>query len=94
MKWTGWLWAVLLFYNAFVFALMGADKKKAARGRRRVSERALLWCAALGGGLGGVLGMRLFRHKTRHLKFQILMPVFCVAQLGLLFLLYVLAPAW
>lgn len=93
MQWINWLWAMLLFYNIFVFALMGADKRKAVKGRRRVRERTLLWCAALGGGLGGVLGMCLFRHKTQHLKFQILMPVFFIAQLGLLFLLYVLALA-
>ena len=47
----------------------------------------------MGGSLGGILGMLLFRHKTLHLKFRVLPVVFLGAQAGVLFWLY-LAPPW
>ena len=57
------------------FALCGLDKWKAQHGRWRVPERVLFGISFLGGGLGFFLGMRLFRHKTRHLSFNILIPL-------------------
>ena len=73
------LWQLLALYLATVnlaaFALMGADKRRARRGRWRISEKALFLPALFGGALGGLLGMRLFRHKTRHLSFNILIPL-------------------
>ena len=53
------------------FCLMGADKRFARRGARRVPERRLFFFALFGGGLGGLLGMYTFRHKTRHWYFVV-----------------------
>ena len=55
--------------------LMGIDKGRARRKAWRIPERTLLLIAFLGGGLGTLLGMYIFRHKTRHMKFQILVPI-------------------
>lgn len=63
----GWY---LLAVNLAAFILMGADKARARRGSWRISEKALFLPALLGGALGGTLGMRAFRHKTRHWYFR------------------------
>ena len=62
------LWACL---NGFVFLLYGLDKLKAKRNKWRVPERTLLLFTWLMGGVGAFAGMRVFRHKTKHLSFQI-----------------------
>jgi uncharacterized membrane protein YsdA (DUF1294 family) len=66
-------------------ALCWVDKRAAHRGRRRVPERRLLALALCGGGAGLWLGMRLFRHKTRHVRFVIAAPLAAVLQLAGLF---------
>ena len=52
-----------------LFCLMGADKRLAKAGARRVPEKRLFTFAVLGGGVGGLLGMYCFRHKTKHWYF-------------------------
>lgn len=54
-----------------LFALMGVDKRRAQMGGRRVRERTLFLLAFLGGALGGIVGMRAFRHKTKHASFAV-----------------------
>lgn len=66
--------AVWLLFNLVVFALYGADKRRARKGLWRIPERKLLLGMWLGGGLGALLGMRLFRHKTRHRAFALSAP--------------------
>ena len=61
----------LLFMSAVCFAAMGLDKLYAGRGERRIPEKRLFLFAALGGAVGGLLGMYLFRHKTRHWYFVV-----------------------
>ena len=61
----------LIIINVLAFAMYGIDKRKAVKGRWRISEAALLTVAALGGSLGSLLAMELFRHKTKHKKFTI-----------------------
>ena len=72
----------LLFYliliNLLGFVLYGVDKAKSKGRSRRILERTLLWVARLGGGLGCWLGMMLFRHKTKHNRFMILVPLWTV----------------
>ncbi len=79
---------ILLVYlaiiNAAAFVLMHSDKKKAIRKQWRIPEKVLLGICAVGGSLGGFLGMRLFRHKTKHARFYVGIPVMLVAQIGLL----------
>ena len=68
----------LLLINLLGFVLYGVDKAKSKGKSRRISERTLLWVARLGGGLGCWLGMMLFRHKTKHTRFMILVPLWTV----------------
>ena len=78
------LWAYLGIVNLVAFLMMGSDKRRAKRqGARRISEKALFLSALLGGSLGAILGMRLFRHKTRHWYFVWGMPAILLLQLGL-----------
>ena len=70
----------LLIMNAAGFLLMHLDKEKAKRNRWRISEATLLTVAALGGSIGSLLGMYLFHHKTRHLKFRLGLPAILAAQ--------------
>lgn len=65
----------LLLINAITFAVYGYDKFCAKRGTWRVPEFRLLLLAAIGGSAGALLAMFLFRHKTKHLKFTIGVPV-------------------
>lgn len=74
----------LLLVNLAAFLVMGADKRRAKRGSWRISEKALFLPALLGGALGGVLGMRTFRHKTKHWYFRLGFPLLLVLQAVLL----------
>ncbi|MBO5649075.1 MAG: DUF1294 domain-containing protein [Clostridia bacterium] len=74
---------LLLLMSLITFCLYGIDKYKAKRGAWRISEKALLLCALFFGGIGAFLGMRLFRHKTRHWYFRILVPLFAILQIAL-----------
>lgn len=70
----------LLIVNAAGFLLMLVDKWKAKKNRWRVRESTLLIVAALGGSVGSLAGMYLFRHKTQHLKFTLGIPLILAAQ--------------
>lgn len=70
----GWL----ILINIIAFAMYGIDKKKAQKHKWRIPEAQLLLAAALGGGVGSYLGMETFRHKTKHWRFNILVPLFMV----------------
>ena len=73
-----WLAAV----NAVDFALMGWDKRQAKRGGWRVRERTFFLWALAGGAPGAILGMRTFRHKTKHWYFQWGLPAILAAQIA------------
>ena len=77
----------LMAVNLAAFFLMGVDKRRAVGKKWRISEKTLFLPAVLGGALGGLLGMRLFRHKTRHWYFQFGFPVLLLLQAGALCLL-------
>ena len=74
------LYSYLLIINAAGFLLMLVDKWKAKKNRRRIRESTLLLVAALGGSVGSLAGMYLFRHKTLHLKFTVGIPLILAAQ--------------
>lgn len=57
--------------NGYLFILMGIDKKKAQQHKWRIPEKRLLLLGMVGGGLGGLIGMYVFRHKTREVKFKL-----------------------
>ena len=71
----------LITINAAGFLLMLVDKLKAKRGVWRIPEATLLAVAAAGGSIGSLIGMKLFRHKTRHLKFTIGIPLILALQI-------------
>ena len=73
----------LLAVNLLGFALMAADKKRARENRWRISERTLLLTAAAGGSVGVLLAMAELRHKTKHPKFTIGVPVILLLQTAL-----------
>lgn len=74
-----------LIINALGFALMLVDKHRARKKLWRVPESTLIGIALLGGSLGCLIGMYTVRHKTRHLKFTISIPLILVIQLSLVF---------
>ena len=76
------LYLIIIYAAAFV--LMLADKIKARKNAWRIPEATLMGVAAIGGSLGGFLGMRLCRHKTKHPKFFIGLPVLLVLHIVLL----------
>jgi uncharacterized membrane protein YsdA (DUF1294 family) len=59
----------LVVLNLYLFLLMGYDKKKARTHQWRIPEKRLLILGVIGGGLGGLVGQQVFRHKTREPKF-------------------------
>ena len=75
--------AYLVLVNAAAFILMLLDKQKARRSAWRISEATLLGVAVIGGSIGAILGMYLFRHKTRHLKFTLGLPLILAVQVWL-----------
>ncbi|MCM1495395.1 MAG: DUF1294 domain-containing protein [Bacteroides sp.] len=76
----------LIILNFVGMFSMGMDKQRAKRGAWRIPERTLFFIALLGGSLGCILGMQMFRHKTRHKQFVIGMPVIAMLQIVLLVL--------
>lgn len=80
---AGWI----LLTSLILFIMMGADKRRAQNDAWRIKERTLFLTAFLGGGLGGVIGMQVFRHKTKHTSFVIGMPLLLVWNLAAAFLI-------
>lgn len=78
-----YLFAYLLIINAVGFALMLVDKHKAKKKRWRIPEATLMTVAALGGSVGSLIGMYTVRHKTKHLKFTVGIPVILALHLVL-----------
>lgn len=70
----------LLVLNVLGFLMMGIDKRRAKKGKWRIPERRLMLCAVFGGSVGALLGMQCFRHKTKHPKFSVGIPVILVLQ--------------
>ena len=81
------LYAVII--NIIGYIIMGLDKKKAKSGAWRISEDNLLLVALLGGSVGMYWGIKKYRHKTRHIKFSVGVPLIFLLQIAvILWLLY------
>ena len=83
--------AYLLIINAVGIFFMLADKQKAKKKQWRIPEATLMGIAAVGGSVGVLIGMYAFRHKTKHAKFYIGVPLLLILQIGLavLYLIYI-----
>lgn len=77
-----------LTINALGFLLMLVDKHKARKNRWRIPEATLMGVAALGGSIGSLIGMYTVRHKTKHLKFAIGIPLILILQLAAAYFVY------
>lgn len=80
--------AYFAFINLLAFSLMGIDKRKAIKGAFRIPEATLFIIAIIGGSIGSIVGMYVFRHKTRHFKFVYGMPAILIIQILLIILLF------
>lgn len=67
---------LLAIWNIITFIMMGVDKVKAKKDKRRISEKTLLLSGLFMGALGATAGSLIFHHKTSKLKFRILLPLF------------------
>ena len=73
----------LLLINLIGFFAMGIDKYKAKKNLWRIPENILFLLAFLWGSLGTTLGMKVFRHKTKHWYFKFGMPAILILQIAL-----------
>ena len=78
------MYIYLIIINIISFILYGLDKYKAINNKWRIPEMVLISISFLGGGIGSILGMITFRHKTKKISFKILNA------LSLLVLLYII----
>ncbi len=78
----------IILINLIGLILMGVDKRRARLKKRRIPERVLIFVAVFFGSIGILIGMYLFRHKTRKLKFSLGVPVILVVQIAAVSLLY------
>lgn len=80
----------LLIINAIGFLLMLADKYKAKKNLWRIPEATLMTVAAIGGSIGSLIGMYTVRHKTKHPKFTLGIPLILAVQLVIVTWLFLL----
>ena len=74
------IWIYLFVVNIVGFFAMGIDKAKAKKKAWRIQEKTLLMIAVLGGAIGVWLGMEIFRHKTKHLRFKYGVPLIFIIE--------------
>lgn len=77
----------VLIMNVLAFVVFGADKWLAVRRKNRISEKTLLVISFIGGSIGAIIAMLLFRHKTAKTSFLWKFSIVLVAQIGILMLL-------
>lgn len=75
--------------NIFGFIIMFLDKQRSRKQEWRIAEKTLLSIAIIGGALGILAGMKIFRHKTRKPLFQLGVPVILFIQATLVIYMYI-----
>lgn len=73
------VWMAII--NSIAFIMYGVDKYKSVHHKWRIPESTLLLLALAGGSIGAMLGMQVFRHKTKHLKFKYGVPLIFFARI-------------
>lgn len=81
-------WEILIVLNMASFLLFGIDKLIAGGRVMRVPEKMLYLATLVGGSVGSLIAMNLFRHKTRKTSFQFIMALLVIVQIGLVWLMY------
>ena len=79
--------SIIFYYaviNIIAFFMFGSDKRKAKNSEWRISESSLIFVSFAGGAFGSLLGMQVFHHKTRKVKFQVLIPFMVIIHLALI----------
>lgn len=82
------LFAYLIFINLLALIFTVSDKRRAVKRRRRISEFSLMLVSVLGGSVTMYITMLIIRHKTRHIKFMLGIPVIIMIQLAAAFLIW------
>ncbi len=79
---------ILLVYlaavNLITFIMFGVDKRAAIKGKQRIRELTLLFFALIGGSVGAIFAMKIFRHKTRKPKFTVTIPLMLFVQVAVI----------
>ena len=70
-----------LIINLIGFLVMYIDKQKAKKGKWRIPEKTLFIITGLGGGIGTIIGMYTFRHKTQKIAFVIGFPLITILEI-------------
>lgn len=81
-----YIYLYLVIINILGFLSMYIDKRKAKKHEWRISENTLILIALIGGSVGSLIGMNIFKHKTKHIKFSIGIPLIILLQL--VFIMY------
>ena len=79
----------LISINIITFLAMGLDKYKAKKGHWRTPEKTLFILVLLGGGIGGIAGMRVFKHKTKKPRFYIGFPMMLIIEIITVIVLFI-----
>lgn len=74
----------LVFINIIGFSIMGIDKNRAKKEKWRIRENTLFLVAIIGGSIGSIAGMQVFRYKTKHKQFVYGMPAILIIQIVIL----------
>lgn len=81
----------VVFANVLTYFLYYADKKRAKNGQKRISESRLLVSAFMLGGVGAAIAMTTLRHKTKKIKFKLLIPLAVLVSLATIFLILMMS---
>jgi uncharacterized membrane protein YsdA (DUF1294 family) len=76
--------AYYVVVNIILWGMMKHDKQQARRHGRRIPEKRLLTLGLIGGAFGGIAGMQMFRHKTKHAAFKLGYPAMAIVHLYVL----------
>ena len=79
----------LVIINVIAFIIYGIDKRKAKKHLWRIPEATLIGLALMGGSVGAFLGMRLFHHKTKHIKFYVGVPAIFIIEMAMAIIIIV-----
>lgn len=78
---------IIVIINIVTFIIYGIDKYKAKKGKWRIPENSLIGLAIIGGSIGAYLGMRVWHHKTMHMKFKYGIPLIIAIQMVIAYML-------